>query len=175
MLLHYFKKKENNQKNSHDIVYLSLVDFVKNLYEKNEYSIKKEFNSSFEITTILLFFCFHIFKEDEYKAHKQAIFDLFINDLDFSFRNLGIGDMSIGKYVKKYVKKIYYRFKILEKIIEQNNNIEDFENYIIDLNILDNHNDSKKFSHFMYKILTKTINLQKNKNFDDFRFINLIK
>ena len=29
----------------------------------------------------------------------------FINDLDKSFREVGIGDMSIGKYVKKYVKK----------------------------------------------------------------------
>ena len=34
---------------------------------------------------------------------------LFISDLDESLREKGIGDMSIGKYVKSYVKKFYFR------------------------------------------------------------------
>ena len=32
-------------------------------------------------------------------------------------REIGIGDMSIGKYVKKYVKKLYYRIKIIDPIL----------------------------------------------------------
>ena len=32
-----------------------------------------------------------------------------INDLDKSLRDVGISDMSIGKYVKSYVKKFYFR------------------------------------------------------------------
>ena len=32
-------------------------------------------------------------------------------------REIGIGDMSIGKHVKKYVKKFYFRIKIIDPII----------------------------------------------------------
>ena len=44
-----------------------------------------------------------------------------VNDLDKSLRDIGISDMSIGKYVKKYVKKFYYRLKILDPIFEEDN------------------------------------------------------
>ena len=55
--------------------------------------------------------------------------DSFVNDLDQHFREQGIGDMSIGKYVKSYVKKFYFRlskFNIeLKKI-----NYEFFQEYL---------------------------------------------
>ena len=41
----------------------------------------------------------------------EKLISLFIADLDESLRQKGIGDMSIGKYVKSYVKKFYYRLK----------------------------------------------------------------
>ena len=53
-------------------------------------------------------------KKENYKALNQEILNIFINDLDESFRTIGIGDISIGKYVKSYVKKFYYRMKKLE-------------------------------------------------------------
>ena len=34
--------------------------------------------------------------------------DYFIRDIDHSLRLSGIGDMSIGKYVKTYVKEILF-------------------------------------------------------------------
>ena len=52
-----------------------------------------------------------------------------VNDLDTSLRDIGISDMSIGKYVKKYVKKFYYRLKILDPIFENDDN-EEFYNYL---------------------------------------------
>mgnify|MGYP001369859806 CR=1 FL=1 len=42
-----------------------------------------------------------------------------ILDLDTTFREEGIGDMSIGKHVKKYVKKFYYRIRVIDPIIEK--------------------------------------------------------
>ena len=39
----------------------------------------------------------------------DELLSLFISDLDESLREKGIGDMSIGKYVKSYVKKFYFR------------------------------------------------------------------
>ncbi len=42
--------------------------------------------------------------------------------------------MSIGKYVKKYVKKFYYRLKILDAVFEKNKEL-DLNEY---LNKIDN-------------------------------------
>ena len=44
--------------------------------------------------------------------------EIFISDLDDSLRIVGIGDMSIGKYVKSYVKKFYFR---VSKFPDNNN------------------------------------------------------
>ena len=41
----------------------------------------------------------------------DELVSLFISDLDESLREKGIGDMSIGKYVKSYVKKFYFRVR----------------------------------------------------------------
>ena len=44
-----------------------------------------------------------------YSKVNDELVSLFISDLDESLREKGIGDMSIGKYVKSYVKKFYFR------------------------------------------------------------------
>ena len=65
-----------------------------------------------------------------------------VNDLDKSLRDIGISDMSIGKYVKKYVKKFYYRLKILDPIFENDNNLE-LLNYLNSIEFV-NKNNSKE-------------------------------
>ena len=45
----------------------------------------------------------------KYLKINDELVSLFISDLDESLREKGIGDMSIGKYVKSHVKKFYYR------------------------------------------------------------------
>ena len=62
-----------------------------------------------------------------------------VNDLDSSLRDIGISDMSIGKYVKKYVKKFYYRLKILDPIFENDDN-EEFYNYLNSLEFVNKNN-----------------------------------
>ena len=104
MILHYFKKKENEQFSSK--YYISIIKFIQNLYEENSYKLKKDFNTSFELTILMIFIFYFSHKDNKFNPTKQKINDLFIEDLDLSFRNLGIGDMKIGKYVKKHVKKL---------------------------------------------------------------------
>ena len=53
-----------------------------------------------------------------YLKVNDELLSLFISDLDESLREKGIGDMSIGKYVKSYVKKFYFR---ISKFPEDNN------------------------------------------------------
>ena len=71
----------------------------------------------------------------------------FINDLDKSLRDQGVSDMSIGKYVKSYVKKFYYRIKLIDPIISDFNS-KDFANYINSLKIIDKKNTDKIIESF---------------------------
>ena len=68
-----------------------------------------------------------------------------VNDLDKSLRDVGISDMSIGKYVKKYVKKFYYRLKILDPIFENDNN-QELLNYLNSLEFVNKNNSNELFN-----------------------------
>ena len=151
MILQYFKKKENEYKIKSDIIYLNILNKSKLLLNK-KYFNEINFSISFEIISVLLIFYLHFLKDKSIGSKKRINEELvknLVNDLDKSLRDAGISDMSIGKYVKKYVKKFYYRLKILDPIFE-NENKEELLNY---LNSLESVN--KKNSNELVKVLSK--------------------
>ena len=114
MILQYFKKKENEYKIKSDKIYLNILNKSKFLLNK-KYFNQIDFSVSFELICILLIFYLKFLKDSDIVLNKKVNEELMknlVNDLDNSLRDLGISDMSIGKYVKKYVKKFYYRLKI---------------------------------------------------------------
>ena len=119
MILQYFKKKENKYKKIADDIYITIIAKSKDLI-KNGFFKEVCFDSSFELICIILVFYLKIFKDNKnikYKKINDLLIQNFIADLDKTMREIGIGDMSIGKYVKKYVKKLYYRIKIIDPIL----------------------------------------------------------
>ena len=131
MILQYFKKKENEYKIKSDKIYLNILEKSKSLLNK-KYFNEINFSASFELITILLIFYLHFLKDKDAVSNKIVNEELMKNlviDLDKSLRDAGISDISIGKYVKKYVKKFYYRLKILDPIF-QNNNYEELSDYL---------------------------------------------
>ena len=136
MFLQYFKKKSLNDK---------------------DYN----FDQVFETFSMVTVFYLKKLKDANTKKNNeisQKIINNFINDLDQNFREKGIGDMSIGKYVKKYVKKFYYRLKILDEILIENIDIN-FDNYIIKFGI-SNYGNIKKINEDL-KILYNGIVIDK--------------
>ena len=126
MILQYFKKKENKYKIKSDEIYLNILKKSKSLLNK-KYFNEVNFTTSFELISILLIYYLKFFKNKDMTSKKRINEELMknlVNDLDKSLRDIGISDMSIGKYVKKYVKKFYYRLKTLDSIFENDNNEE---------------------------------------------------
>jgi len=101
------KSKEISKK-----IYIDILNISNEVVTDPNIPIKKNYNVSFEIVSLLIIFFLKYSNIKKIKNHSlinQNLIDYFINDLDESLREKGIGDMSIGKYVKTYVKKFYYR------------------------------------------------------------------
>jgi len=147
MILQYFKKKENEYKIKSDKIYLNILYKSKSLLN-NKFFTEIDFSTSFELISIILIYYLNFFKNKNMTLNKRVNEELmknFVNDLDKSLRDVGISDMSIGKYVKKYVKKFYYRLKILDPIFEKDNN-QELLNYLNSLNFVNRNNSNELFN-----------------------------
>ena len=105
MLLHYFYKKENKEKNYVNNIYSKVFRLSVRFIQSNKYILKNDFQTSFEIFSLFLIFYLKNnkdFKIKNYEKINEDLISLFVNDLDYSFREIGIGDMKIGKYVKAF-------------------------------------------------------------------------
>ena len=131
MLLHYFYKKENKEKNFVNDIYSKNLRISIRFIQSGKYILKKDFQTSFEIFSLFLIFHlknFKDFKIKNYEKINEKLINLFVNDLDYSFREVGIGDMKIGKYVKIFIKKFYFRLSVIDEILNKKdlNKIIDF-------------------------------------------------
>ena len=118
MILQYFTKKENIEKDIAEDTYKIILKESNLFIQKNNFFIKKDYNSSFEIVSIFIIIFIQLniyYKPKNHKKINEKLISFFISDLDESLRVKGIGDMSIGKYVKSYVKKFYYRLSNFPK------------------------------------------------------------
>ena len=113
--------------------YKKILEISKAFINQNNIFIVKNYNTSFEIVTI--FIIFHIklnlSKLNRSRSLKinEYLISFFVSDLDESLRAKGIGDMSIGKYVKSYVKKFYFRLSKFPFEIDEID-ISEFSNYL---------------------------------------------
>ena len=135
MILHYFKKKENKEQIIAMKQYKIILSESKIFLNDNNFFKVKNFKTSFEIVSIFLimFIRINLLKENKKKYSKvnDELISLFISDLDETLREKGIGDISIGKYVKSYVKKFYFRISKFPN----NNNLYNNDSFIKYLNI----------------------------------------
>ena len=160
MILQYFKKKENEYKIKSDKIYLNILNKSKSLLNKKFFN-EINFSTSFELISILLIFHLKFFDNKDVVSKKivnEELMKNLVNDLDKSLRDVGISDMSIGKYVKKYVKKFYYRLKILDPIFENDNN-QELLNYLNSLEFVNKNNSDE-----LLNVLSKFFMEIKNNN-----------
>ena len=158
MILQYFKKKENKEQIIAKKQYKKIITESNIFLNENNFFKQRNYKTSFEIVSIfLIMFIRKNLSKDNRKFYLKVndkLISLFISDLDESLRQKGIGDMSIGKYVKSYVKKFYYR---ISKFPEDNNlyNNVSFIEYLKITNLIKNDDYSSVSRKF-------------NDKFDDF-------
>jgi len=155
-------------------IYLETINSVKKITKKLYLTEKLNFNHTFEITSLLLFCIFFGSKtSSEFNKNdinnNQVLMDYFIRDIDHSLRLSGIGDMSIGKYVKTYVKRFYFRVAELEKFFcnKEDFNNNKFEEYLNKYNIVFNNSEinyNDNLINDLQSLIKRSQNLKINQN-----------
>ena len=153
MILQYFKKKENKEQIIAAKQYKLIISESNIFLNENNFFKEKNYKTSFEIVSIFLIMFIRRnlleYNRNLYLKINDELLSLFISDLDESLRAKGIGDISIGKYVKSYVKKFYFRVK---KFPDDNNlyKNDSFMEYLKITDIIKNEDYvkvSRKFNH----------------------------
>ena len=153
MILQYFKKKENKEQIIAVKQYKKIISESNIFLNENNFFKEKNYKTSFEIVSIFLIMFIRRnlleYNRNLYLKVNDELVSLFISDLDESLRAKGIGDISIGKYVKSYVKKFYFRVK---KFPDDNNlyKNDSFMEYLKITDIIKNEDYvkvSRKFNH----------------------------
>lgn len=80
-------------------------------------------------------------------------------------RSIGIPDMSVGKYVKNYTKKFYFRISRLEEVFKVND-YNFFYEYLRNFNIINDNVDTFdiKLLYSHLNILIKRVKILKDKS-----------
>jgi len=153
MILQYFKKKENKEQKIAAKQYKKIISESNMFLFENNFFKERNYKTSFEIVSIFLIMFIRRnlleYNRNLYLKVNDELISLFISDLDESLRAKGIGDISIGKYVKSYVKKFYFRVK---KFPDDNNlyKNESFMEYLKITDLIKNEDYvkvSRKFNH----------------------------
>tara|TARA_B100000029_G_C17290969_1_gene856979 strand:- start:9 stop:545 length:537 start_codon:yes stop_codon:yes gene_type:complete len=160
----FFKEKDNNKiiKN----ILNNIIEISYSISLNKKYNISDTFKAKYE-TIILLIFLFYIrCKSDEkLKSKIQLIYDFLFEYIDYSLREIGTGDLTVGKKIKKLARIFSIRLIEYEKAVKK-----DFKNIkpLIKKNIFKNKIGNSKFNFFyksIYKAHKKIINANSNKVF----------
>ena len=170
MLLHYFYKKENKEKNYVNDIYSKNIKLSIRFIQSSNYILKKDFQTSFEIFSLFLIFHlknFKDFKIKNYKKINEELINLFVKDLDYSFREIGIGDMKIGKYVKTFIKKFYFRLSVMEEILNTKDLNKSVE-FVSNLNIIKKNQITRATKEMLNIYLKIQSSIENNSKLDNF-------
>ena len=96
-----------------------------NLY--TEFEVHDHLDSRFDMLCLhisLLMGRLRMLPEDVHKPLNQELFDRFFADMDFTLREMGVGDLGVGKRVRKMSEAFMGRLLAYTKSLERNDKME---------------------------------------------------
>ena len=101
--------KETNQEKAADSLYQSIVAQARKPEFYLDYQVEDSVTGRFEMIVLHAYMLFHRLRDEDQQARDlgQAVFDRFFKDMDHSLREIGIGDLSVPKKIKKMAQAFY--------------------------------------------------------------------
>ena len=109
--------KPNKTLSNVDKVYGIVVDQSRKPIFYTELLIPDNIDGRFDVLSLHMFFIFSRLKNEEHIAadFSQSLFDTMFVDMDQSLREMGVGDLSVGKRVKDMGKALLGRIEAYDK------------------------------------------------------------
>jgi len=167
----FFKKKKYNAKKLKDVLN-KIIKISNSISFNKKFKIPESFYARYEIILILIFLLYLRLKNEKVNKIKiQIICNYLFEYLDYSLREIGIGDLSVGKKVKtlarifsfrmkSYEESVKIDFKNIKKLIKKfiyknkvkKGNLDNFYNYInSQYKKLENSNSNDIYSKNFFK------------------------
>ena len=92
-----------------------------------EFEVHDHLDSRFDMLCLhisLLMGRLRMLPEDVHKPLNQELFDRFFADMDFTLREMGVGDLGVGKRVRKMSEAFMGRLLAYTKSLERNDKME---------------------------------------------------
>ncbi len=115
---------KNFFKRSHDddalIVYGAIVAQARQPAFYKDCGVPDTLDGRYDLLTLHCFLYLHRLKQEKGvpEAFGQAVFDVMFQDMDQSLREMGVGDLSVGKKIKKMASVFYGRAEAYDKAID---------------------------------------------------------
>jgi cytochrome b pre-mRNA-processing protein 3 len=101
----------NSAREAADIAYRRVVEQARQTVFFADYGVPDTLDGRFELICLHAFLYLHRLKADRPQASPfcQSFFDRMFADFDRSLREIGVGDLSVGKHVKRMARAFYGR------------------------------------------------------------------
>ena len=100
--------------------YRSVVEQARQPVFFVEYGVPDTLDGRFELICLHAFLFLHRLRSEPASAGlAQAFFDMMFTDMDCSLREIGTGDLSVGRHVKRMAQAFYGRIRAYQRGLEQ--------------------------------------------------------
>jgi len=101
----------NSTREAADVAYQRVVEQARQAVFFSDYCVPDTLDGRFELICLHAFLYLHRIKADRPQASPfcQRFFDRMFADFDRSLREMGVGDLSVGKHVKRMARAFYGR------------------------------------------------------------------
>lgn len=101
-------------------VYTAIMNQARKPVLYGEQGANDDFDGRFEILVMHIYLVLRRLKADGQGRHGagQVIFDLFFRDMDQAMREMGVGDLSVSKKIKKMAEAFYGRVAAYDEVID---------------------------------------------------------
>lgn len=116
-----FSAKKRQQKARAQALYIAIVDLSRNAELFQACQIPDTVDGRFDVLSLHLFIVLrHIKTFDGLDDFADEVASVFATDMDRNLREMGVGDLSVGKHVKKMSAAFMGRFIAYDKAMKDN-------------------------------------------------------
>jgi cytochrome b pre-mRNA-processing protein 3 len=120
MILDRLFRADNPAKSAGKALYAEVVGRARNPVFYRDFAVPDTVEGRFELYTVHVVLLLDRLRRQGPRAAEiaQALFDAYVKGLDDALRDMGVGDLSVGKKMRKLGEAFYGRVKSYEKAFE---------------------------------------------------------